>query len=89
MLIVDMVNLGENYGNDNTGLCNPVFGDEVRVGRVGKDGEGDVLLSWKAGPSIWIVVGKTSTFLIGIVLISFEEGTSQNLPVDLPVHLRT
>jgi len=63
MLIEDMVDLGEDHGDDKTGLCNPGLGDE---GRVGKDGEADTLLSCKAGPSIWIVVGKRSTTLIKI-----------------------
>jgi len=64
MLIEGMVNLGDDHGDDNTGLGNPRLGDE---GRVGKDGEADILLSCKAGPSFWTVVGKRSTFLISLV----------------------
>jgi len=56
MLIEDMVDLGDDQGDDKTGLCNPGLGDE---GRVGKDGESDTLLSSKPRPSIWIVVGES------------------------------
>jgi len=46
------------------------LGYVTQEGRVGKDGKADILLLCKAGPSIWIVVCKRTTFLIAIVLIS-------------------
>jgi len=44
------------------------LGDE---GKVGKNGEANILLSCKAGPSIWIDMSKRSTFLIAIVYPHF------------------
>jgi len=42
MLIEDMVYLGDDHGDVNTGVYKPGLGNE---GRVGKDGKADVLLS--------------------------------------------